>query len=77
MEKESEYIKDRLNKQIRSLMRENSMLRELLFRRDKEILDAKNKLYEAERVTTTLGICLAVMTLVTIAAVISAVRMSP
>lgn len=77
MEKEPEYSKDRLNQQIRSLMRETSMLKESLFRRDKEILDAKNKLYEAERVTTTLGICLAVMTLAAIAATIWAVRMSP
>jgi hypothetical protein len=77
MERESEYIKDRLNQQIRNLTRENSMLKDSLFRRDKEIIDAQNKLYEADRVTTFLGVCLGVVSLVAVAAVISAVRMSP
>lgn len=45
MEREPEYSKDRLNQQIRSLMRENSMLKE--------------KLREADFVTTALGVFLA------------------
>lgn len=77
MEREPEYSKDRLNQQIRSLMRENSMLKESLFRRDKSIIDAQIQLHEADRVTTFLSICLAVMTLAAIAATIWAVRMSP
>lgn len=78
MEREPEYSKDRLNQQIRSLMRENSMLKESLFRRDKEFIVLESKmLRKADRVTTFLSICLAVMTLAAIAATIWAVRMSP
>lgn len=77
MERESEYIKDRLNQQIRNLMRENSMLKDSLFRRDKEMMELTGQLKAADRVTTFLGVCLGVVSLVTVAAVISAVRMSP
>ena len=77
MERESEYIKDRLNQQIRSLMRENSMLKDSLFRRNKEFIVMDGMLRKADRVTTFLSICLAVMTLAAIAATIWAVRMSP
>lgn len=78
MEREPEYSKDRLNQQIRSLMRENSILKESLFRRDKEFVVLESKiLRKADRVTMFLSICLAVMTLTAIAATIWAVRMSP
>lgn len=77
MERESEYIKDRLNQQIRSLMRENSMLKESLYRKDREMMELTGRLKAADRVTTFLGICLGVVSLVTVAAVVSAVRMSP
>lgn len=77
MERESEYIKDRLNQQIRNLMRENSMLKDSLFRRDKEMMELTGQLKAADRVTMFLGVCLGVVSLVTVAAVISAVRMSP
>lgn len=78
MEREPEYSKDRLNQQIRSLMRENSILKESLFRRDKEFVVLESKiLRKADRVTMFLSICLAVMTLAAIAATIWAVRMSP
>lgn len=77
MEKESEYIKDRLNQQIRNLMRENSFLKDSLYRKDKEMMYLQERLKAADRVTTFLGICLGVVSLVTITAVISAVRMSP
>ncbi len=77
MEKEPEYSKDRLNQQIRSLMRENFMLKDSLFRRNKEFIVMDGMLRKADRVTTFLSICLAVMTLAAIAATIWAVRMSP
>lgn len=77
MEREPEYSKDRLNQQIRSLMRENSMLKESVFRRDKEFIVMDEMLRKADRVTMFLSICLAVMTLAAIAATIWAVRMSP
>lgn len=77
MERESEYIKDRLNQQIRSLMRDNSFMKESLYRKDREIMELRGQLKAADLVTTTLGILLAVMTLAAIAATIWAVRMSP
>jgi hypothetical protein len=52
MEKEPEYIKDRLRKQISKLTDENSVLKE--------------KLREADRVTTALGILLALASLLAI-----------
>lgn len=52
MEKEPEYIKDRLRKQISKLTDENSVLKE--------------KLHEADRVTTALGIILALASLLAI-----------
>ena len=77
MEREPEYSKDRLNQQIRSLMRENSFMKESLYRKDRAIMELRGQLKAADRVTTFLSICLAVMTLAAIAATIWAVRMSP
>lgn len=56
--REMEYIKDRLNQQIRDLQRENSMLRESMYRKDKRMTEVELTLQEADSVNKFLSVSL-------------------
>ena len=57
MEREwMEYSKDRLNQQIRNLMRENSFMKESLYRKDKEMMELVKRLKTTEQVAVWMGI---------------------
>ena len=45
-ERKPEYSKDRLNQEIRELLRENSLHKNALFLKDKELIVLKDKLAE-------------------------------
>ncbi len=66
-EVKSEYNKDRLNKQIRDLLRENSLLKNSLFIKDKEATVLQDKLTEADNTINVLSIMLGVVLLMFIA----------
>jgi hypothetical protein len=55
-----EYSKDRLNKQIRDLVRENGHLKDSLFRKDLELRDTTRRLGDEISTTTFLGIAFTV-----------------
>lgn len=59
-EVKSEYNKDRLNKEIRDLVRDNGHLRDTIFRKDKELRDMTQRLGDEISTTTFLGIAFTV-----------------
>ncbi len=59
-DKTMEYSKDRLNKQIRDLVRENGHLKDSLFRKDLELRDTTRRLGDEISTTTFLGIAFTV-----------------
>jgi predicted RNase H-like nuclease (RuvC/YqgF family) len=75
MERESEYIKDRLNQEIRGLLRENSMLKNSLLNRDREIVDLQEKLRDADSTVNFLSVCLGTVLIVLIVGTLAAIRM--
>ena len=69
MEREwMEYSKDRLNQQIRNLMRENSFMKESLYRKDKEMMELVKRLKTTEQVAVWMGIGGALGLLIALAA---------
>ena len=66
-ERRPEYSKDRLNQEIRDLLRENSLLKNSLFLKDKELIVLKDKLAEADGTIDTLSVILGVVLLMFIA----------
>jgi hypothetical protein len=73
-EVKSEYSKDRLNKQIRDLVRENSLLKNSLFIKDKEATALQDKLTEADSTINVLSIMLGVVLLMFIAVLLFTVQ---
>lgn len=72
MEREwMEYSKDRLNQQIRNLMRENSFMKESLYRKDKEMMELMKRLKTTEQVAVWMGIGGAIGLLIGFAAFLS------
>lgn len=69
-----EYIKDRLNQEIRELLRENSLHKNALFLKDKELIVLKDKLAEADSTIDTLSVILGVVLLLLIGVTIAAIR---
>jgi hypothetical protein len=69
-----EYIKDRLNQEIRELLRENSLHKNALFLKDKELIVLKDKLAEADSTIDTLSVILGVLLLLLIGVTIAAIR---
>ncbi len=59
-DKTMEFSKDRLNKQIRDLVRENGHLKDSLFRKDLELRDMTRRLRDEISTTTFLGIAFTV-----------------
>lgn len=72
-EVKSEFYKDRLNQEIRDLLRENSLLKNSLFIKDKEATVLKDKLTEADSTINVLSIMLGVVLLMFVTGLLFAV----
>ena len=72
--REMEYSKDRLNHEIRELTRNNAMLKEALYRKDKEHIDLQMRLNESDEAVNTLSVILGVVLLLLIGVTIAAIR---
>jgi len=73
-EVKSEFYKDRLNQEIRDLLRENSLLKNSLFIKDKEAMVLQEKLKEADSTINVLSIMLGVVLLMFIAVLLFTVQ---
>ena len=73
-ERKPEYSKDRLNQEIRDLLRENSLLKNSLFLKDKEATVLQDKLTEADSTINVLSIMLGVVLLMFIAVLLFTVH---
>ena len=73
-ERRPEYSKDRLNQEIRDLLRENSLHKNALFLKDKELIVLKDKLAEADGTVNVLSIMLGVVLLMFIAVLLFTVQ---
>ena len=73
-EVKSEFYKDRLNQEIRGLVRENSQFKNLLFNKDKEAVVLQEKLREADSTINVLSIMLGVVLLMFIAMLLFTVQ---
>jgi hypothetical protein len=73
-EVKSEFYKDRLNQEIRDLLRENSLLKNSLFIKDKEAIVLQDKLTEADSTINVLSIMLGVVLLMFIAVLLFTVQ---
>jgi hypothetical protein len=74
MQQEMQYNKDRLNQEIRGLLRENSLLKNSLFIKDKEATALQDKLTEADSTINVLSIMLGVVLLMFIAVLLFTVQ---
>jgi hypothetical protein len=74
MQQEMQYNKDRLNQEIRDLLRENSLLKNSLFIKDKEATALQDKLTEADSTINVLSIMLGVVLLMFIAVLLFTVQ---
>ena len=74
-ERRPEYSKDRLNQEIRDLLRENSLLKNSLFLKDKELIVLQEKLTEADGTINFLSIMLGVVLLMFIAVLLFTVQL--
>ena len=72
-EVKSEFYKDRLNQEIRGLVRENSQFKNLLFNKDKEAVVLQEKLKEADSTINVLSIMLGAVLLLFIVVLLFAV----
>ena len=68
-----EFSKDRLNQEIRGLLRENSLLKNSLFLKDKELIVLQDKLTEADGTINFLSIMLGVVLLMSVVGFLFAV----
>ena len=73
-ERKPEFSKDRLNQEIRGLLRENSLLKNSLFLKDKELIVLQDKLTEADGTVNVLSIMLGVVLLMFIAVLLFTVQ---
>ena len=72
-EVKSEFSKDRLNQEIRGLLRENSQFKNSLFNKDKEVVTLQDKLKEADSTINVLSIMLGAVLLLFIVVLLFAV----
>ena len=72
-EVKSEFSKDRLNQEIRGLLRENSLHKNSLFNKDKEVVALQDKLKEADSTINVLSIMLGAVLLLFIVVLLFAV----
>ena len=62
-EVKSEYSKDRLNKQIRDLVRDNGHLRDTIFRKDHELNQLRRQIEDADKMSNFLSITMGIILL--------------
>jgi hypothetical protein len=60
-EVKSEYSKDRLNKQIRDLVRDNGHLRDTIFRKDYELNAMRRQIEDADKMSNFLSITMGII----------------
>ena len=72
-ERKPEYGKDRLNQEIRGLLRENSLHKNALFLKDKELIVLQEKLKEADGTIDTLSVILGAVLLMSVVGFLFAV----
>ena len=72
-EVKSEFSKDRLNQEIRGLLRENSQFKNSHFNKDKEVVALQDKLKEADSTINVLSIMLGAVLLLFIVVLLFAV----
>ena len=74
-EVKSEFSKDRLDKQIRELTRENGHLRDTIFRKDCELNAVRLQLADADKTHTFLSVTLGITLLLLFVFLLYAVRL--
>jgi uncharacterized membrane protein affecting hemolysin expression len=75
-DKTMEYSRDRLNKQIRDLVRENGHLKDAFFRKDLELNAVRRELADADKTHTFLSVTLGIILLTGIVFALYAVQLS-
>ena len=74
-DKTMEFLKDRLDKQIRDLTRENGHLRDTIFRKDLELNAVRLELADADKTHTFLSVTLGITLLLLFVFSLYAVRL--
>ena len=74
-DKTMEFLKDRLDKQIRELTRENGHLRDTIFRKDCELNAVRLELADADKTHTFLSVVLGIVLLAFLVFSLYAVRL--
>ena len=74
-DKTMEFSKDRLNKQIRELVRENGHLKDSLFRKDLELNAVRRELADADKTHTFLSVTLGISLLAFLVFSLYAIRL--
>ena len=75
-EVKSEYSKDRLNKQIRDLVRDNGHLRDTIFRKDYELNAMRRQMEDADKMSNFLSITMGIILLAFIVFALYAVKLA-
>jgi hypothetical protein len=75
-EVKSEYNKDRLNKQIRDLVRENGHLKDSLFRKDLELNAVRRQIEDADKMSNFLSITMGIILVAFIVFALYAVKLA-
>ena len=75
-EVKSEYSKDRLNKQIRDLVRDNGHLRDTIFRKDHELNQLRRQIEDADKMSNFLSITMGIILLAFIFFALYAVKLA-
>ena len=74
-DKTMEFLKDRLDKQIRDLVRENGHLKDSLFRKDLELNAVRRELADADKTHTFLSVTLGISLLAFLVFSLFAIRL--
>jgi len=74
-DKTMEFSRDRLNKQIRELVRENGHLRDTIFRKDLELNAVRRELADADKTHTFLSVTLGISLLAFLVFSLFAIRL--
>jgi predicted RNase H-like nuclease (RuvC/YqgF family) len=75
-EVKSEYSKDRLNKQIRDLVRDNGHLRDTIFRKDHELNQLRRQIEDADKMSNFLSITMGIILVAFIVFALYAVKLA-
>ena len=74
-DKTMEFSRDRLNKQIRELVRDNGNLRDTIFRKDLELNAVRRELADADKTHTFLSVTLGISLLAFLVFSLFAIRL--